>query len=119
MRQSSYRLGKSGRAIVLKAILESRTHKGWNVLAVHVRRNHVHVVVQAHEAAEKMLNHFKSYASRALNRASVGCPDRLRWSRHGSTRYLWKPEHVRAAMEYVVHGQGEAMAVWKQPGPDL
>ena len=117
MRQSAYRLDKPSRAIVLKAIVESRSHKGWSVLAVHVRRNHIHVVVRAQETAEKMLNHFKSYASRALNRTDKERRRRIRWSRHGSTPYLWKSEHVRAAMEYVIHGQGERMAVWESAEP--
>src|SRR5208283_2139266 len=29
------------------------------------------------------------------------------WSRHGSTRYLWKPEHVSGAVRYTLHEQGE------------
>ncbi|MGH9785558.1 MAG: TolB family protein [Terriglobia bacterium] len=46
------------------------------------------------------------------NRANRDGADRRRWARHGSTRYLWKPENVRAAIEYVVHEQGQPMAVW-------
>ena len=113
MRQSPYELDKTSRGIVLKSIVESRSYKGWSILAVHVRRNHVHVVVQAQGAPEKMLNHFKSYASRALNQTGKEVSKRMRWARHGSTRYLWKPEHVRAALEYVVYGQGKPMAVWE------
>jgi REP element-mobilizing transposase RayT len=113
MKQSPYELDKTSRAIVLNSIVESRSHKGWNVLAVHVRRNHVHVVVMAHGTPERMLSHFKAYCSRALNRNGREMTMRIRWARHGSTRYLWKLEHVRAALEYVVHGQGEPMAVWE------
>src|SRR5258708_1343807 len=29
-----------------------------------------------------------------------------RWAGHGSTRWLWKPENVSAAIRYVVYGQG-------------
>gem|GEM_PF-5201292 len=28
------------------------------------------------------------------------------WSRGGSTRYLWKPARVAAAVEYVLYSQG-------------
>ena len=55
---------------------------------------------------------FKVYASRRLNRLGVDPPNRKRWTRHGSTRWLRKPEHVAAAIEYVVEEQGEAMAVF-------
>jgi hypothetical protein len=37
-------------------------------------------------------------------------PNRKRWARHGSTRWLWKPQHVSAAMLCVVAEQGDAMS---------
>ena len=117
MRQPAYELDARRRALVLEALKEARLHKGWKLPAAHVRRTHIHVVVGAAEIPEKLMNHFKSYASRALNNAGIDNRDRTRWSRHGSTRYLWKPEHVRAAIEYVVRGQGEAMAVWESNEP--
>ena len=40
-------------------------------------------------------------------------PKRKRWARHGSTRWLWKPQHVSAAMQYVVAEQGDAMSVFE------
>ena len=40
-------------------------------------------------------------------------PDRRRWARHGSTRWLWEREHASAAIRYVVDPQGEAMAVFQ------
>ena len=33
-----------------------------------------------------------------LNRTGLDGPGRKRWARHGSTRWLWKPEHVSAAI---------------------
>ena len=54
---------------------------------------------------------FKSYASRNLNRLGIDEPDRRRWARHGSTRWLWKDRDVREAIRYVVEGQGEPMEV--------
>jgi hypothetical protein len=59
-----------------------------------------------------VMNTFKSYASRSLNRLGVDEPNRKRWSRHGSTRWLWKDEDVQEAIRYVVSGQGEAMQVY-------
>ena len=31
------------------------------------------------------------------------------WARHGSTRYLWRENHVEAAVDYVLNQQGEAL----------
>ena len=43
----------------------------------------------------------------ALTRMSLDEPNRKRWARHGSTRWLWKPQHVSAAIQYVAAGQGD------------
>jgi vacuolar-type H+-ATPase subunit C/Vma6 len=68
-------------------------------------------VVEAEDAPEKVLQDAKKYASRALNRAGEEDENQREWTRHGSTRYLWKPESVGAAIHYVVREQGEPMAV--------
>ncbi len=99
MRYPLYELDAQRRSVVLETMKEARTYKAWKILAIHVRQTHAHAVVGAQEIAEVILNHFKSYASRALNAARLDTSKRVRWSRHGSTRYLWKPEDVRAAIE--------------------
>ena len=40
-------------------------------------------------------------------------PNRKRGARHGSTRWLWKPQHVSAAIQYVVGEQGDAMSAFE------
>ncbi len=100
-------------AIVLQTIQQVCTYRGWSLLAVHVRTTHVHVVVHANQAPEKIMNDCKAYASRNLTAAGFEQPERKRWTRHGSTRYLWQPEHVEAAIRYVVDEQGEPMVVYE------
>ncbi len=119
MDQPPYELDRSDRAAVLQAIQEVCSHRYWDLLAAHVRTNHVHVVVQAEAKPERVMNDFKSYASRWLNRNSRDGAGRKRWARHGSTRWLWKPDHIAAAIHYVVEEQGEPMAVFeaKDPAP--
>ena len=63
------------------------------------------------------MNAFKGYASRGLNRLGLDGPDRKRWARHGSTRWLWKDEDVLNAIRYVVEEQGEPMAVFLAETP--
>jgi REP element-mobilizing transposase RayT len=112
MRQPPYELGSDSRAIVLETLKEVCLHRGWNLLAAHVRSNHVHVILEAEVPPEKVMNDFKVYASRALNRleGEEGC--RRRWARHGSTRWLWKDQDVREAIRYVVEEQGKPMAIF-------
>jgi REP element-mobilizing transposase RayT len=101
------------RGVVLEALREVCSHRGWILFAAHVRSTHVHVVVEGEAPPEKMMKDFKAYASRALNRVEG---PRWRWARHGSTRWLWLDEDVRAALRYVVEEQGEPMAVLMRAG---
>jgi REP element-mobilizing transposase RayT len=111
MDQVPYLLDKDRRMTVLDALREVCSHRGWNLWAAHVRTNHVHVIVEAEVRPENVMNALKSYASRSLNRLGTDGPDRKRWARHGSTRWLWKDEDVQEAIRYVVSGQGEPMEI--------
>ncbi len=102
-------LDEKARLAALKAILDVCRHRGWVPYAVHVRSTHVHGVVSGEARPERMLFDFKAYATRAL-RLEVPAVRRRYWTDHGSTRYLWNEKSVRAAMEYVLEGQGLAMA---------
>ena len=112
MLQDPYVLDETGRAVVLAAIQKHCAYRGWNLLAAHVRSNHVHAIVEAETPPERILNEFKSYASRELNRLNRDRPERKRWARHGSTRWLWSDEDAGQALQYVIHEQGEPMALF-------
>jgi hypothetical protein len=55
----------------------------------------------------------------AFPRSVCGWTNRhIAWiARHGSTRWLWKPENVTAAIRYVVDQQGDSMAVFEAGAP--
>jgi REP element-mobilizing transposase RayT len=110
MRQAEYLLDADRRAVVLQTILEVSRHRGWKVWAVHVRSNHVHVVVSAAATPEKVMSDFKAWASRRLRERFAEEADRDRWTQHGSMKYLWDEQAVAAATAYVIDGQGEPMA---------
>src|SRR5688572_3374070 len=112
MLQDPYVLDHKARPVVLAVIQRHCANRGWNLLAAHVRSNHVHIIVEAETRPEKIMNEFKGYASRQLNQIENGGSNRKRWARHGSTRWLWKDEEVRRAIEYVVDEQGEPMALF-------
>ncbi len=111
MDQPPYRLDAPRRSIVLDALKQVSEHRGWTLLAAHIRSTHVHAIVESYDRPEKIMNDFKSYSSRHL--ANAGDPrSRKRWARHGSTRWLWRDEDVREAVRYVAEAQGEPMAVY-------
>jgi REP element-mobilizing transposase RayT len=114
MPQSPYELDATKRTTVLQGIEEACGRRNWTLLAAHVRTNHIHVVVAANEQPELVMQAFKSYASRALNQTALDGPNRRRWARHGSTRYLWTADAVNAAVHYVLCEQGEPMAVFSR-----
>lgn len=118
MAQHPYILDDQRRSMVLGACREACEFRGWRLLGLHVRSNHVHVVVQASEEPERVMTDLKGYSSRALNDAGIEANGRKRWARHGSTRYLWNEEQLQAALHYVIHEQGEPMAVFSASGAE-
>ena len=113
LRDDPTTLSSLERQLVLESIQQHAARRGWTLHAVHVRSNHVHIVVESDLTPEKAMTQLKAYASRALNRS--GRRRRKRWSHHGSTVYLWDPRHVDAAVDYVVQQQGPPMAVYLNP----
>jgi len=119
MTNPPYILDKHRRQIVLDAIIDVCTFRNWFLWAIHVRTTHVHVVVTAPVKPEKILNDFKSYASRKLNKAGLDPNGCKRWQRHGSTTYKWNPDDVETAFNYVIFGHGEQLDVFLHDGEDL
>ena len=87
------------------AILETCAFRGWDLLAVNVRTNHVHAVVAGGQPPERILAALKSWATRALIGKGLVISGRRIWARHGSTRYLFKGGDVERAIEYVNNWQ--------------
>ena len=111
-------LDEKRRMVVDRTVREVCVHRGWTLHELNVRSNHVHVVVTADAAPEKVMSDFKSYATRRMAEAGAFPPDTKAWSRHGSTRYLWKPEDLAPACAYVREGQGPDMIPPQDERPD-
>jgi REP element-mobilizing transposase RayT len=109
--QPPYDMDETRRDAVLSSMLERCLTNGWSLLAAHVGTNHVHLVIDAEAKPKRVMNDLKSYASRYLNQLGLDEPTRKRWSRHGSTLWLWKLGQVSAGIRYVVDEQGDPMAV--------
>jgi REP element-mobilizing transposase RayT len=98
-------LSQAQRAAVEQAIREVAACRGYQLLAVNVRTNHVHCVVVAGCKPESLLVAFKAYSTRLLRRAGLISSDIKPWSRHGSTLYLWTEDEVERAIDYVINAQ--------------
>ena len=116
MRSDGTRLSAEARTIVLHQIQSVADHESWTLHAAHVRSAHVHAVITADVKPETVLGKLKAYSSRALNQ-TFGKQTK-RWSRHGSTVWLWDPRQLQHAIQYVIHGQGVPMACYLDPKDD-
>ena len=114
MDQGRYVMDEVRRSVVLKALCDRCVKWDWMLWAAHVRSNHAHVVVGGERRPEKILIDLKAFASSRLREMGLDGVERKKWARHGSTRWLWKAADVEAAIRYVVHGQGEGMAVFER-----
>ncbi len=112
MEQPPYVLDVTRRGIVLQAIVETCVHRGWGVLAAHIRTTHIHVVVETDATPDFAAITFKRYASRALNQAAIDPPNRKRWARGESTRALANRTAMERAIHYVIAEQGELMEMF-------
>ena len=116
MRQPALTLGHAERAAVGAAIEEVCLHREWVLAALNVRSNHVHAVIAGEGRPELMMGTLKSWSTRALRARGLVADERMVWSGHGSTRYLWTEADVGAACTYVVEGQGDPPADLERHG---
>ena len=103
-------LNAAQRDCVEDAVRETCRIRKWDLQAVNVRTNHVHVVVSiGTKKPEIALNAFKANATRKM-RESVCWINKLSpWADKGSNRYLWNEQSVGRAIEYVLFGQGDEL----------
>jgi REP element-mobilizing transposase RayT len=99
-------LNSEQRRAVARAIEEVCKFRDYQLKALNIRTNHGHVVVAAQSPPEKIANAFKSYSTRELRRCGLINADAKVWARGRSRRYLWRENHVAAAIDYVLYCQG-------------
>ncbi len=96
------------RTCVEEAVRETCEIRKWNLYAVNVRTNHVHVVVSiGNRKPEIALNAFKANGTRKMRAAGCWTSNSTPWVDKGSKRYLWNERSVQLAIDYVVFGQGD------------
>jgi len=106
--------------VVAEQFLETATIRKWKMLALAVISNHVHLVVGVigDPKPAKILNDFKSYATRALNREFSRPASDSWWTESGSKRKLSGEESILGAVRYTVEQDG-ALVVWTAVIPEL
>ena len=103
-------LDTAQRTCVEEAVQETCRIRCWELEAINVRTNHVHMVVSiGPKKPETALNAFKANATRKMREAGCWQSERSPWADKGSKRYLWNEQSVARAIEYVLFGQGDEL----------
>lgn len=88
------------------AIEEVCRRRSYSLYAQNVRSNHAHMVLSAQSRPERIADALKAAITKKLREERLVGETSKVWSRGRSRRYLWKPHHVQAAIDYVLFGQG-------------
>ena len=107
MKGDPFILTDAMRTLVSSSIIELCEKRGYVLKAENVRTNHAHVVLSAAQKPERIVDALKANATKRLRERGLIRTDTKVWSRGRSRRYLWKPRHVVAAVEYTLYGQGD------------
>ncbi len=101
MKYPVVRLSAEQRRIVETSIKKHCRHRGWQLIALNCRSNHVHLILQTDRTSpERAMTELKAYATRALRKAGLASEGRI-WTRGASTRHLNSQASLKTAKQYV------------------
>jgi REP element-mobilizing transposase RayT len=98
-------LSPEDRETVEDACREHCEFRGWHLLAVSARTNHVHVVVAADEKPQKVRDQLKANCTRRLRIQETPLIAERTWTRGGDCSILEGDEEIEAAIVYVNEAQ--------------
>jgi REP element-mobilizing transposase RayT len=100
--------------LLLPQFRETAAYRRWELLAVAIMFNHVHLVVRAPAdiKPKKILGDFKAYGSRPLTPRYGKPVSETWWTYGGSKRFLPDDRALAAAIYYVLHKQYNPLLTW-------
>ncbi|QEG25190.1 transposase [Mariniblastus fucicola] len=104
LKEEPFLLSASDHEVVKNTIHKHCGIRNWQLHAVNVRSNHVHVVVAASETKpQTVVSQLKAWATRHLGDAY---PNRKRfWTEGASTRWINREADLASAIEYTLEAQ--------------
>jgi REP element-mobilizing transposase RayT len=110
LNQNPVELDAKRRKVIEDAIRETCEIRNWGLLAINVRTNHVHIVVDAgSKSPNQVLIALKANATRQMREKGVWHSENTPWAEKGSKKWLWNEKSVEIAIDYVINGQGEEL----------
>ena len=111
--ETAFLLDAKMRETVLQSMMKTARYLCWKMFAIHVRTNHVHLVLQSNTSKEETMGKLKQYATKDLKKYHPELLLRHQfWSRHASTKNVWAPESLFPVLYYVIKEQGKPMALY-------
>ena len=98
------------RQVVRDTIIKHCDVRHWRPYALHVRTNHVHVVVNADKPIEQVSKELKGWPKRVLGDHGFKPPKV--WTGGSSKVFIFTEAKLREKIHYVVYEQGEMMAYY-------
>ena len=96
------------RRSVESGIRDTCTKRGWRLVAINVRTNHVHCVLAIGKYdPDRALAALKANATRQMREDGCWPHEHSPWVDKGSKRRLWNERSVAEAADYTVNRQGE------------
>lgn len=109
-------LDQHARFVVDATIRGVCDHRQWHLYALHVRTNHVHVVLAATDPADKVLVDLKAWCTRRLRESALVAATANVWAHHGSTRCVDSEDSLARAIHYTTNEQGPPLPMSPPPG---
>jgi REP element-mobilizing transposase RayT len=110
LKRKTVYLHAARRKAVAVAIRETCEKRGWSLLAVNVRTNHAHSVIDPiGKDPDRVLIALKSNATRRMRETGCWREAETPWAEKGSKRNLWNDASVEMAIYYVRHAQGDEL----------
>lgn len=108
MREDLVLLDDELQRVVADTVADHCRHRGWALLALAVKGNHVHVVVETNRTGEDVRDQFKAWCSRRLSdragltETQTKTGGRKRWFTEGAyIRRIETEDYLREAIGYV------------------
>jgi REP element-mobilizing transposase RayT len=105
MKSSEVSLSPSDRITIENSIREHCQIRGWKVLAVNPRTNHVHVVVVANAPPETVRDQLKANCTRALRQQPVPLIAEKTWATGGDIEFIDDENELECVITYVLDAQ--------------
>ncbi len=106
MKESPIVLTRSQRSEVEEIIVKHASIRGWEIHAVSVRTNHVHIAVTAAAEPKKVRDQFKANATRVLRQSSTPVSNKKVWTRGGDIEVIDTTDELARVVEYILDAQG-------------